>query len=95
MRNNEEHIKQLMERIRGQKSLKDRLTREAVRQALKSIFGEVALAYVRDVHVRNKVLTLYISSSTFRHELQMSLDQLKEKLNKVLDGPKIEQIILR
>ena len=95
MRDHDEHIRDLMKKIREQRPLKDRLLRSSVRGQLEDIFGKQAMDYITDLHVRNEVLTLYISSSTFRHELQMSLDLLLEKINDSIDGGRIKEIHLR
>ena len=95
MQNHEEHIRDLMNKIRAQRPLKDRLMRADIRGQLEHIFGEQAMHYITDLHVRNEVLTIYISSSTFRHEIQMSLDLLLKRLNEHIEGGQIKEILLR
>ena len=64
-------------------------------QIWRKTFGELISSYTTRVHFSKGVLTVYITSSSLKEELNMTKDKVVVRLNQNLKHNKVEKLIVR
>ena len=66
-----------------------------VEQIWRSTFGEMISTYTSRVHFSKGTLTVYITSSPLKQEINMTKENVITKLNQNLKYNKVEKLIVR
>ena len=84
--------------------LRDVISRMGIRRKLDEArmidaWGEVAgpqvIAVTHSVWVKGRKLFVKVTSSTWRHELNLQRSQWKDRLNRHLEGEFVEEVVFR
>lgn len=94
-RNNAEQIGDILRRYLRQESLESPLNEQRLIDAWPEILGPGMAKYTRELHIRNQILYVSLSSSTLRQELMMGRELLVRKLNERVGANVITNIIFR
>lgn len=74
---------------------KSRVNELRLRQDWDTIAGKTISKYTRNMHMENKVLTLYTDVAPLKHELQLGKVQLMQTINEYFGERVVEDIIIR
>lgn len=94
MKRKNEHIKNLSRQLGNNPKLKSKLLSVKIEDILYSIFGDIGRQYILGVRLRGNIAHIYVSSSTFKHELHYNRIQLKERINSNLENEEIQDIMI-
>ena len=90
----EKSLKEVIENLIDDYSLRDKLNDVRVKEAWQALMGEPIVNRTLDIRMRNDVLEIRLSSAPLRDELQYSKQQLITSLNEELGGNVIKDIKL-
>tara|TARA_S200000501_G_scaffold348447_1_gene363664 strand:+ start:422 stop:724 length:303 start_codon:yes stop_codon:yes gene_type:complete len=88
-------IGRILDDIVSSKALKKGLTNEKVNQLWSKLMGENIDRYTDKIIVKNKTVTIYLSSAPLREELTYGKDKIIKLINEETDVKLIEKIIFR
>jgi predicted nucleic acid-binding Zn ribbon protein len=63
--------------------------------AWQTTLGKNVMDYTRDLQIKNGVLYVSITSSVLRHDLFLTRDEIRDKINAQAGSEVVKQIILR
>ena len=90
--NNESTLKEILGQIVNSKSIKDRYELVHIRKIWAQTLGKTIETYTSDIRFYRGVLTVVISSSPLRQELNFGRDKLLKLLNEALGEDLIKDI---
>jgi len=90
-----EHIKKIIDAIRNEQKLKKGLLKARVVKLWKELWGEHINSYTQAVLFENGKLTVYLTSSTLREEINRNKNKIIEKMNEELGKKLIKSLILK
>ena len=88
-------IGEVLNEIVGSKALKTGLTNAKVVQLWSKLMGENIERYTDKIIVKNKTLTIYLSSAPLREELTYGKEKIIKMINEETGVKVIEKIIFR
>ena len=88
-------IGRILDDIVSSKALKKGLNKEKVSQLWSKLMGENIDRYTDKIIVKNKTVTIYLSSAPLREELTYGKDKIIKLINEETDVKLIEKIIFR
>ncbi len=88
-------IGEILDDIVNSKALKTGLTKAKVSQLWSKLMGENINRYTDKIIVKNKTLTIYLSSAPLREELTYGKDKIIKLINDETGIKLIEKIIFR
>lgn len=88
-------IGEVLDDIVGSKALKTGLTNAKVVQLWSKLMGENIERYTDKIIVKNKTLTIFLSSAPLREELTYGKEKIIKMINKETGVKLIEKIIFR
>ena len=88
-------IGRILDDIVSSKALKKGLTNEKVNQLWSKLMGENIDRYTDKIIVKNKTVTIYLSSAPLREELTYGKDKIIKLINEETDVKLTEKIIFR
>ena len=88
-------IGEVLDDIVGSKALKTGLSNAKVVQLWSKLMGENIERYTDKIIVKNKTLTIYLSSAPLREELTYGKDKIIKLINDEIGIKLIEKIIFR
>lgn len=94
-RNNAEPIGKLIRNFLRQESLESPLNEHRLIQAWPEVVGPSIASYTRELHIKNQVLYVHLSSAALRQELSMGRELLVRKLNQHVGAQVISNIVFR
>jgi len=93
-RSNEMPLKAAIEEFLDSFRLRDKLNETKVIQAWEKVVGEMVARNTSQLHIRNKVLFVKVSSAALRNELLFARQKIIQALNKEAGGTVINEIVL-
>ena len=95
MQNNTDHIKEIIKSIRKEKKLKKGLEKVQIKKLWIDLWGEHIAQYTEKIFFENGKLTVYLTSSALREEINRTKFKIIEKMNDKLGEKQIKKIILK
>ncbi len=92
---NTRHIKQVIAALRKDKKLKKGLEKAQVKQLWKDLMGETIDKFTSNITYQNGILTVYLTSSAMREELNRGKNKIVNLLNKELGEKVVKKIIFK
>ena len=92
---NTRHIKQVIAALRKDKKLKKGLEKAQVKQLWKDLMGETIDKFTSNITYQNGILTVYLTSSAMREELNRGKNKIVNLLNKELGEKVVIKIIFK
>jgi len=90
-----EHIKKIIDAIRNEQKLKKGLLKARIVKLWKELWGEHINSYTQSVYFENGKLTVYLTSSTLREEINRNKIKIIKKMNEELGKDIIKSLILK
>lgn len=84
-------INQILEKSKW----KPKVSELRLRQEWDLIVGKTIAKYTRNIHLHNKVLTLYTDVAPLKQELLMGKEQLKNRINEYMKESVVEEIVVK
>ena len=75
--------------------LRDRLNEVRLKEAWGSRMGNAISNRTTDLKIKNEVLFISVSSAPLREELLFRKEQIREMMNKELEGEFIKDVVIR
>ncbi len=91
---NEKPLKAAIEEFLDTFHLRDKLNQAKVIQAWEKVVGGMVARNTSQLHIRNKVLYVKVSSAALRNELLFARTKIMNALNKEVGAVVIEDIVL-
>ena len=95
MNKDPEHIKKIIEAIRNEQKLKKGLLKARVVKLWQELWGEHIASYTSQIYFENGKLTVYLTSSTLREEINRNKKKIIDKMNAELGNDVIKSLILK
>jgi len=92
---NTKHIKQIIKAIRKERKLKNGLEKAEVNKIWQDLMGDTIDKYTSNLNYNNGKLTVYLTSSTLREELNRGKDKIIHRLNEHYGEIIIKKIIFK
>ena len=92
---NTQHIKQVLDALRKEQKLKKGLEKARVLKMWKELMSETIAIYTTDIWYNNGTLTIHLTSSALREELNRGKDKIINLFNEHLNENIIKQIIFK
>lgn len=92
---NAQSIGEAISQFLKENRLDRRFDETTIIQAWTSVLGKSIANYTSSLYIKNRVLYVQLSSSVLRHELQMSREKIKLRLNEFVGKEVITEIIFR
>jgi len=92
---NTQHVKQVLEALRKEQKLKKGLQKARVVKLWKELMSETIANYTADIKYQNNTLTVYLTSSALREELNRGKNKIINLINQHLNEPIIRDIIFK
>ena len=93
-RSNERPLKAVIEEFLNAYRLRDKLNEAKVIEAWERVVGAMVARNTSQLHIRNKVLFVKVSSAALRNELLFARTKIINALNKEAGATVIEEIIM-
>jgi len=88
-------LDKVIEEIALSSNLKDSYLESQIKSNWSKLIGEVPSKHIKISRLKEKVLYLYTQSSTWRTEIRLRENKIKEDINKLLNECEINSIIVR
>lgn len=75
--------------------LREKYLQATVQSRWSEIMGQTIAKHTNDVYVSGKTLTVFIDSSTLKHEMNQSRDKIIDLVNTAIGETVIEQVYIR
>ena len=92
---NTRHIKQVLDALRKEQKLKKGLEKARVLKMWKELMSETIANYTADIWYSNGTLTVHLTSSALREELNRGKDKIISLFNEHLNEKIIRKIIFK
>lgn len=66
-----------------------------IEQVWRDTFGEMISQYTTSVKFTKGTLTVFISSSALKHEIDMNKENVIQKINNILQYKKVERLLIK
>ena len=94
MRKNEAKLGDILGMLKADPRYKPKLYQKQIENAWQDIMGVWINRETRSIRVRDGKLTIRISSSALREELNFSRDQIRTKINGLLGEEYIREVVI-
>lgn len=94
-RSNALPIGDLIQRYLREQGLESPLNEYRLIQSWETVLGKAIMSYTKNLYIRNQTLYVHLSSPALRQDLQMSRQQLVQRLNEAVGSQVIAEIIFR
>jgi predicted nucleic acid-binding Zn ribbon protein len=92
---NTKHFKQIFEALRKEKKLKKGLEKAQIKHLWSKLMSNTIARYTSDIVFDKGVLTVYLTSSALREELNRGKDKIIDLLNTHFGEPIVKKIIFK
>lgn len=92
---NAQSIGEAIREFLAENKLDRRIDETNVIKAWTSVLGNAIAQYTSSIFIKNGVLYVQLSSAVLRHELQMSREKIRQRLNEYAGKEIIKEIIFR
>ena len=92
---NTQHIKQVIDALRKDKKLKKGLEKAQVKKMWRNLMSETIDKFTSDITYNNGVLTVYLTSSAMREELNRGKNKIVNLMNEELGEKIVKKIIFK
>ncbi len=92
---NTQHIKQVIAALRKDKKLKKGLEKAQIKQLWRNLMSETIDKFTSEITYTNGTLTVYLTSSAMREELNRGKDKIINLINKELGESLIKKIVFK
>jgi len=93
--NNTQHIKQIFEAMRKERKLQKGLEKAQVKKIWQELMGDTIDKFTSNLQYHNGVLTIYLTSSALREELNRGKQRIIDRLNEHYGEQIIKKIIFK
>jgi len=93
--NNTQHVKQVIEAMRKERKLQKGLEKVQVKKIWKELMGDTIDKFTSNLQFHNNVLTVYLTSSALREELNRGKQKIINRLNEHYGDTIINKIIFK
>ena len=93
-RANEKPLKAAIEEFLDSFHLRDKLNETKVIQSWEKVVGEMVARNTSQLHIRNRVLFVKVSSAALRNELLYARQKIIKSLNREVGATVIDEIVL-
>ncbi|MCC6815421.1 MAG: DUF721 domain-containing protein [Saprospiraceae bacterium] len=94
-KSNDQTLKEVLKEFTEQKRFKDKLTSKKLENVWYELFSSLAGNHTQKISLQDKVMTVYLSSSSLRKELSLNKTLILQQLNKHLINHEIDDIVFR
>lgn len=92
---NTELLSEVIRQVLKNQRLDRPLNEKRLIDAWPLVLGNNIMQYTTELHVKNRILYVSLSSSVLRHDLFMSREEIKNSLNKQVGVDVINEIVFR
>ena len=92
---NTQHIKQVIAALRKDRKLKKGLEKAQIKKLWRDLMSETIDKFTSEITYTNGILTVYLTSSAMREELNRGKDKIINLINKELGENLIKKIIFK
>ena len=92
---NTQHVKQVLEALRKEQKLKKGLEKARVKELWKGLMSETIANYTSNITYNKGELTVYLTSSALREELNRGKNKIIQLLNEHLQADIIQKITFK
>ena len=92
---NTKHIKQVIAALRKDRKLKKGLEKAQIKKLWRDLMSETIDKFTSEITYTNGILTVYLTSSAMREELNRGKDKIINLINKELGENLIKKIIFK
>jgi len=92
---NTQHIKQVLASLRKEQKLKKGLEKARVKELWEKLMSETIANYTADIWYNNGTLTVHLTSSALREELNRGKDKIIQLINNHLNENIIKRIVFK
>ncbi len=95
MQDENKHIKQILQAIRKENRLKKGLQKAQIKQLWADLMSDTIAGYTSNIVYEKGTLTVYLSSSALREELNRGKEKIIRLLNEHLGEPVVKKIVFK
>ena len=92
---NTQHIKQVIAALRKDRKLKKGLEKAQIKKLWRDLMSETIDKYTSEITYDKGILTVYLTSSAMREELNRGKDKIVNLINQELGEDLIEKIVFK
>ena len=92
---NTQHIKQVIAALRKDRKLKKGLEKAQIKNLWRNLMSETIDKYTSEITYDKGILTVYLTSSAMREELNRGKDKIVNLINQELGEDLIEKIVFK
>jgi hypothetical protein len=89
------HIKQILQAIRKEKKLKKGLEKAQIKQLWSDLMSDTIAGFTSDIVYANGILTVFLTSSALREELNRGKNRIITLMNEHFGEPVIKKIVFK
>ncbi len=94
MQNNEQTLKDILKGFVKTRPIRDKYVLTKIKKIWQANLGSTITSYTSDIRFNKGTLTIVVTSSPLRQELQFGKEKLMNLLNDSLGEPLIKQILI-
>jgi len=92
---NNKHIRQVINALRQDKKFKKGLQKAQIKQLWKKLMSDTIDNYTSNITFKNGILTVYLTSSALREELNRKKKKITDLLNRELGSEEIKKVTFK